>query len=124
MLLKQFKNLTTIYKFAIFTAIINFIALINRSDCTHLDNKSQFNNSFHNPQLGYYNVIISADIPSKDVPQMITITFDDAINNNNIDLYKEMFNGKRKNPNGCNIKATVWLNLYFFELHVYYIKRD
>lgn len=47
------------------------------------------------------------DIPPKDVPQMITITFDDAINNNNIDLYKEMFNGKRKNPNGCNIKATV-----------------
>jgi hypothetical protein len=38
---------------------------------------------------------------------MITITFDDAINNNNINLYKEMFNGKRKNPNGCNIKATV-----------------
>ena len=50
---------------------------------------------------------IPGDIPSKDVPQMITITFDDAINNNNIDLYKEMFNGKRKNPNGCNIKATV-----------------
>lgn len=38
---------------------------------------------------------------------MITVTFDDAINNNNINLYKEMFNGKRKNPNGCNIKATV-----------------
>lgn len=38
---------------------------------------------------------------------MITITFDDAINNNNIDLYREMFNGKRKNPNGCDIKATV-----------------
>lgn len=53
--------------------------------------------------------LLFADIPSKDVPQMITITFDDAINNNNIDLYKEMFNGKRKNPNGCNIKATVCL---------------
>ena len=51
------------------------------------------------------------DIPPKDVPQMITITFDDAINNNNIDLYKEMFNGKRKNPNGCNIKATVKFKL-------------
>jgi hypothetical protein len=50
---------------------------------------------------------IPGDIPSKDVPQMITITFDDAINNNNIELYKEMFNGKRKNPNGCNVKATV-----------------
>lgn len=50
---------------------------------------------------------IPGDLPSKDVPQMITITFDDAINNNNIDLYREMFNGKRKNPNGCDIKATV-----------------
>lgn len=50
---------------------------------------------------------IPGDLPSKNVPQMITITFDDAINNNNINLYKEIFNGKRKNPNGCNIKATV-----------------
>lgn len=50
---------------------------------------------------------IPGEIPAKDVPQMITITFDDAINNNNIDLYREMFNGKRKNPNGCDIKATV-----------------
>jgi hypothetical protein len=50
---------------------------------------------------------IPGDVPAKDVPQMITITFDDAINNNNIDLYREMFNGKRKNPNGCDIKSTV-----------------
>lgn len=50
---------------------------------------------------------IPGDLPAKDVPQMITITFDDAINNNNIELYREMFNGKRKNPNGCDIKATV-----------------
>ncbi len=44
---------------------------------------------------------------------MITITFDDAINNNNIDLYKEIFNKQRKNPNGCDIKAT------FFVSHKY-----
>lgn len=53
---------------------------------------------------------IPGDVPAKDVPQMITITFDDAINNNNIDLYREMFNGKRKNPNGCDVKATVSIN--------------
>merc|ERR1739838_1165600 len=34
-----------------------------------------------------------------NVPQMITVTFDDAINNNNIDLYREIFNQQRKNPN-------------------------
>lgn len=45
---------------------------------------------------------------------MIVITFDDAINNNNIELYKEMFGtGKRRNPNGCDIKAT------FFVSHKY-----
>lgn len=53
---------------------------------------------------------IPGDLPSKDVPMMITITFDDAINNNNIELYKEIFNGKRKNPNGCDIKATYFVS--------------
>jgi len=48
-----------------------------------------------------------------NVPQMITITFDDAINNNNIDLYQEIFNRRRKNPNNCDIKAT------FFVSHKY-----
>lgn len=56
---------------------------------------------------------IPGDLPAKDVPQMITVTFDDAINNNNIELYKEIFNGKRKNPNGCDIKST------FFVSHKY-----
>lgn len=54
--------------------------------------------------------VIPGDLPSRDVPQMITITFDDAINNNNIELYKEIFNGKRKNPNGCDIKATFFIS--------------
>ena len=44
---------------------------------------------------------------------MITITFDDAINVNNVDLYNEIFNGARKNPNGCDIKGT------FFVSHKY-----
>lgn len=46
------------------------------------------------------------------VPQMITLTFDDAINNNNMDLYQLIFDG-RQNPNQCNIKAT------FFVSHKY-----
>lgn len=52
---------------------------------------------------------IPGDLPAKDVPMMITITFDDAINNNNIELYKEIFKG-RKNPNGCDIKATYFIS--------------
>ena len=41
---------------------------------------------------------------------MVTITFDDAINNNNIDLYAEIFNQQRKNPNGCDIKGTFYVS--------------
>ena len=49
-----------------------------------------------------------------DIPQMITITFDDAVNNNNINLYlNDIFNNKRLNPNGCTIKGT------FFVSHKY-----
>jgi len=49
----------------------------------------------------------------KQVPQMVTVSFDDAINNLNFDLYQEMFNGVRVNPNGCDIKGT------FFVSHKY-----
>merc|ERR1711970_421037 len=45
----------------------------------------------------------------KSIPQMIMITFDDAVNNNNVDLYNELFSG-RTNPNGCNIKATYFVS--------------
>ena len=53
---------------------------------------------------------IPANLDLKKVPQMIMITFDDAINNNNIDLYNLMFDGTRKNPNGCDIKATFYVS--------------
>jgi len=49
----------------------------------------------------------------KNVPQMITLTFDDAINNNNLDLYEIIFDGRRLNPNQCTIKST------FFVSHKY-----
>merc|ERR1712117_481440 len=35
---------------------------------------------------------------------------DDAINNNNIDLYTEIFNKQRRNPNGCDIKGTFYVS--------------
>jgi len=48
-----------------------------------------------------------------DVPQMIVISFDDAVNSNNFDIYKRLFNGQRKNPNSCDIRGT------FFVSHKY-----
>ncbi|CAD6999373.1 unnamed protein product [Ceratitis capitata] len=48
------------------------------------------------------------------IPQMIIITFDDAINFENFDLFNNvLFNTKRRNPNGCPIKGT------FFVSHQY-----
>lgn len=43
---------------------------------------------------------------ASQIPQMIMITFDDAMNLENWDLYtKQLFTDKRKNPNGCPIKV-------------------
>ena len=41
---------------------------------------------------------------------MVTLTFDDAINIGNIDLYAEIFNKQRRNPNGCDIKGTFFVS--------------
>jgi len=56
---------------------------------------------------------IPGNLNAKNIPQMITITFDDAINNNNINLYDEIYNRGRVNPNQCSIKST------FFVSHKY-----
>jgi len=59
----------------------------------------------------------SIDIPGgadpTNIPQMVTITFDDAVNNLNFDILQQIFNGKRLNPNGCPIEST------FFVSHKY-----
>ncbi|KAG8231417.1 hypothetical protein J437_LFUL012427, partial [Ladona fulva] len=47
-------------------------------------------------------------------PQMILLTFDGAINLNNFDLYRKVFeNDERRNPNGCPLRGT------FFVAHEY-----
>jgi len=57
---------------------------------------------------------IPGDLQPNDVPQMIIITFDDAVNDGNWDLYqKDIFPEKFKNPNGCGIHGT------FFVSHQY-----
>lgn len=50
--------------------------------------------------------LIPNGMEPNQVPQMIMITFDDAINFENWDLYtKELFTNNRKNPNDCPIKV-------------------
>jgi len=49
-------------------------------------------------------------MPRDQVPQMIVITFDDAINNNNYNELDLFLSGKLKNPNGCDIKSTFFVS--------------
>lgn len=58
-------------------------------------------------------VSIPGGLKADQVPQMVTITFDDAVNNNNIEAYQKIFDDKRLNPNKCSIKGT------FFVSHKY-----
>ena len=50
----------------------------------------------------------------KDLPQLIYITFDDAVNDDNWKLYQErIFPSKYKNPNGCPIHGTFYVSHEF-----------
>merc|ERR1712119_100734 len=53
---------------------------------------------------------IPGGLSAEDVPQMIMLSFDDAINNNNMEIFNQLLNGKLKNPNGCDIKATFFVS--------------
>ena len=52
-------------------------------------------------------------MPTEQVPQMIMITFDDAVNTNNWEEIDRFLSSGLKNPNGCDIKTT------FFVSHQY-----
>uniref|UniRef100_W8BJ25 NodB homology domain-containing protein n=1 Tax=Ceratitis capitata TaxID=7213 RepID=W8BJ25_CERCA len=84
-------------------AVLNFSSThpdLHTHKHKHLQNI--FNTHSHN-KLGGLNVI--------EVPQMVLITFDDAISTLNIDLYEEMFNNQtRFNPNGCPLRATFYVS--------------
>ncbi|UXI21078.1 uncharacterized protein NH340_JMT07021 [Sarcoptes scabiei] len=53
---------------------------------------------------------IPGGLPVKDVPQLVLISFDDAVNDVNWHIYEELLNSGRSNPNGCPIKATFYVS--------------
>jgi len=53
---------------------------------------------------------IPGELLPDDVPQMLLLTFDDAVNSNNFDFIEALLNGNLKNPNGCDAKATFFLS--------------
>ena len=44
------------------------------------------------------------------IPQMVFFTFDDAVTPQVAGYYKELFDSKRKNPNGCPISMTLFIS--------------
>lgn len=46
----------------------------------------------------------------EEVPQIVLITFDDAVNDLNRGTYAELFERGRVNPNGCPISGTFYVS--------------
>lgn len=57
-----------------------------------------------------YNVVYLGGIPVEQTPQIVLLTFDDAVNDLNKPLYSDLFENERKNPNGCPITATFYVS--------------
>ncbi|TRY71989.1 hypothetical protein TCAL_03956 [Tigriopus californicus] len=53
---------------------------------------------------------IPGGIDPAQVPQMITITFNGAVNSDNMDVYNTIFNGEKQNPNGCSIRGSFYVS--------------
>nr|XP_022914544.1 uncharacterized protein LOC111425024 [Onthophagus taurus] len=62
--------------------------------------------------------IIPGGFDAEDTPQMILLTFDGAVNLNNYDHYRKVFNKKRFNPNGCAIKGTFFISHEYSNYHM------
>ncbi|GAV02038.1 hypothetical protein RvY_12651 [Ramazzottius varieornatus] len=60
-----------------------------------------------------HGIAIPDDLPVNQVPQMIALQFDDAINDNNIPIYDAIFAANRSNPNGCGIRGTFFISHEF-----------
>lgn len=50
------------------------------------------------------------DVDVKETPQIVLLTFDDAINDINKEHYSAIFDKGRVNPNGCPITATFYVS--------------
>ncbi|XP_049833066.1 uncharacterized protein LOC126274364 isoform X4 [Schistocerca gregaria] len=53
---------------------------------------------------------IPGDLRPEEVPQLVLLTFDDAVNDLNKNLYRDLFEKGRRNPNGCDIAATFYVS--------------
>ncbi|XP_014609086.1 PREDICTED: uncharacterized protein LOC106789421 [Polistes canadensis] len=56
---------------------------------------------------------VPGNLSTSVIPQMITITFSDAINAENFDLFAKIFSNDKRNPNGCSIRGTFYVSHQF-----------
>lgn len=52
----------------------------------------------------------SGGLQANSTPQIVLLTFDDAVNDLNKEIYASIFERGRKNPNGCPISATFYVS--------------
>ena len=69
---------------------------------------------------------IPGDMDPTLVPQMVTVTFNGAIDSDSIGLFRTLFSRGRRNPNGCQVKGTFYVPKEhiqnYFEVHDLYLK--
>ncbi|XP_074602962.1 chitin and LDLR binding deacetylase 3 [Brevipalpus obovatus] len=53
---------------------------------------------------------IPGDLKPEETPQMVILTFDDAVNTENWEIYQSIFTPNRTNENGCPIRSTFFLS--------------
>ncbi|XP_043640391.1 uncharacterized protein LOC122611404 isoform X7 [Drosophila teissieri] len=53
---------------------------------------------------------IPGELPVESIPQIVLLTFDDSVNDLNKQLYTDLFEKGRVNPNGCPITATFYVS--------------
>ncbi|XP_023165750.2 uncharacterized protein LOC111595989 isoform X7 [Drosophila hydei] len=53
---------------------------------------------------------IPGELPVESIPQIVLLTFDDSVNDLNKQLYMDLFEKGRVNPNGCPITATFYVS--------------
>ena len=64
---------------------------------------------------------IPGNLPSKKIPQMVMLSFDDAVNRQVDGFYKTLFSDgkqKLKNPNGCDATATFFVSHEYTEYQI------
>ncbi|XP_023346591.1 uncharacterized protein LOC111715488 [Eurytemora carolleeae] len=55
---------------------------------------------------------IPGGLNKEDIPQMVMLMLDGAVNTNNFDDYKKLFR-ERTNPNGCKVKGTFFITHHY-----------